>query len=417
MQSKADDIKERAKYLRDMLAEYADDETVWLDNEDDMDYFADEPVPVATKEVEPLPQNIETEVTSEMAPAPATHPLIMGHQEDETETPSDNENENKSDNLKSEDIDKHLANILADVPSRNDGGDLPANNKKIAENNPSDRFEKIAKVIADSENTASILPTEMPKTPNVDEKGRKIFKSKATLKILNEMGREIEIGKLNDSMISKGTPLNACYCILEGRVRYYDALTNEYLLGEGSLIGAAEVLAPNKIHFDYRTEGYVKVAIIDFSIIKSAIDKLRPLTRGIIKYTHDRVMGQKERSSHHLVDDQFINQLDRYNHFNIKEGEVLFDAGDKSDTFFYISDGSMNVVDENGKVLANLTSGQSFGEISALTGMPRTAKLVAKTETDLFEVRSSDVARELSFEPPVIKLIVRGIINQLIINN
>ena len=417
MQSKADDIKERAKYLRDMLAEYADDETVWLDNEDDMDYFADEPVPEATKEVEPLPQNIETEVTSEMAPAPATHPLIMGHQEDETETTSDNENENKSDNLKSEDIDKHLANILADVPSRNDGGDPPANNKKIAENNPSDRFEKIAKVIADSENTASILPTEMPKTPNVDEKGRKIFKSKATLKILNEMGREIEIGKLNDSMISKGTPLNACYCILEGRVRYYDALTNEYLLGEGSLIGAAEVLAPNKIHFDYRTEGYVKVAIIDFSIIKSAIDKLRPLTRGIIKYTHDRVMGQKERSSHHLVDDQFINQLDRYNHFNIKEGEVLFDAGDKSDTFFYISDGSMNVVDENGKVLANLTSGQSFGEIAALTGMPRTAKLVAKTETDLFEVRSSDVARELSFEPPVIKLIVRGIINQLIINS
>ena len=417
MQSKADDIKERAKYLRDMLAEYADDETVWLDNEDDMDYFADEPVPEATKEVEPLPQNIETEVTSEMAPAPATHPLIMGHQEDETETTSDNENENKSDNLKSEDIDKHLANILADVPSRNDGGDPPANNKKIAEKNPSDRFEKIAKVIADSENTASILPTEMPKTPNVDEKGRKIFKSKATLKILNEMGREIEIGKLNDSMISKGTPLNACYCILEGRVRYYDALTNEYLLGEGSLIGAAEVLAPNKIHFDYRTEGYVKVAIIDFSIIKSAIDKLRPLTRGIIKYTHDRVMGQKERSSHHLVDDQFINQLDRYNHFNIKEGEVLFDAGDKSETFFYISDGSMNVVDENGKVLANLTSGQSFGEIAALTGMPRTAKLVAKTETDLFEVRSSDVARELSFEPPVIKLIVRGIINQLIINN
>lgn len=417
MQSKADDIKERAKYLRDMLAEYADDETVWLDNEDDMDYFADEPVPEATKKVEPLPQNIETEVTSEMAPAPATHPLIMGHQEDETETPYDNENENKSDNLKSEDIYKHLANILADVPSRNDGGDPPANNKKIAENNPSDRFEKIAKVIADSENTASILPTEMPKTPNVDEKGRKIFKSKATLKILNEMGREIEIGKLNDSMISKGTPLNACYCILEGRVRYYDALTNEYLLGEGSLIGAAEVLAPNKIHFDYRTEGYVKVAIIDFSIIKSAIDKLRPLTRGIIKYTHDRVMGQKERSSHHLVDDQFINQLDRYNHFNIKEGEVLFDAGDKSDTFFYISDGSMNVVDENGKVLANLTSGQSFGEIAALTGMPRTAKLVAKTETDLFEVRSSDVARELSFEPPVIKLIVRGIINQLIINN
>ena len=415
MQRTVDDIKERAKYLRDMLAEYADDASVWLDNDEDMEYFIDEPAQeVVNKAITP-----HQDTTHEVAPTPATHPLVAGFQ-DNTETPADlakEKNEDEIDDVSSDNTDQHLANILADVPSRTNNEKKPAKDQKPAGNSPSDRFEKIAQVISESENYSSVLPTEMPKTPNIDEKGRKIIKSKETLKILNEMGREIEIGKLNDSMISKGTPLNACYCILEGRVRYYDSFTNEYLLGEGSMIGAAEVLAPNKIHFDYRTEGYVKVAIIDFGIIKSAIDNLRPLTRGIIKYTHDRIMGQKERSSHHLVDDQFINQLDRYNHFNIKEGEILFDVGDKSDTFFYISEGSMNVVDETGKVLANLTSGQSFGEIAALTGMPRTARLVAKTDTDLFEVRSKDVSRELSFEPPVIKLIVRGIINQLIINN
>ena len=415
MQRTVDDIKERAKYLRDMLAEYADDASVWLDNDEDMEYFIDEPAQeVVNKAITP-----HQDTTHEVAPTPATHPLVAGFQ-DNTETPADlakEKNEDEIDDVSSDNTDQHLANILADVPSRTNNEKMPAKDQKPAGNSPSDRFEKIAQVISESENSSSVLPTEMPKTPNIDEKGRKIIKSKETLKILNEMGREIEIGKLNDSMISKGTPLNACYCILEGRVRYYDSFMNEYLLGEGSMIGAAEVLAPNKIHFDYRTEGYVKVAIIDFGIIKSAIDNLRPLTRGIIKYTHDRIMGQKERSSHHLVDDRFINQLDRYNHFNIKEGEILFDVGDKSDTFFYISEGSMNVVDETGKVLANLTSGQSFGEIAALTGMPRTARLVAKTDTDLFEVRSKDVSRELSFEPPVIKLIVRGIINQLIINN
>ena len=415
MQRTVDDIKERAKYLRDMLAEYADDASVWLDNDEDMEYFIDEPA----QEVVNKAITSHQDTTHEVAPTPATHPLVAGFQ-DNTETPADlakEKNEDEIDDVSSDNTDQHLANILADVPSRTNNEKMPAKGQKPAGNSPSDRFEKIAQVISESENYSSVLPTEMPKTPNIDEKGRKIIKSKETLKILNEMGREIEIGKLNDSMISKGTPLNACYCILEGRVRYYDSFTNEYLLGEGSMIGAAEVLAPNKIHFDYRTEGYVKVAIIDFGIIKSAIDNLRPLTRGIIKYTHDRIMGQKERSSHHLVDDQFINQLDRYNHFNIKEGEILFDVGDKSDTFFYISEGSMNVVDETGKVIANLTSGQSFGEIAALTGMPRTARLVAKTDTDLFEVRSKDVSRELSFEPPVIKLIVRGIINQLIINN
>ena len=451
MQRTVDDIKERAKYLRDMLAEYADDESVWADNEEDIDYFADEPAPEIAPEVsevsdvyevskvieENLAPQQDADISDQVdeAPKQATHPLVTGYQEAEAQKssntpPHDNQNvgtdienkdevENKNAVENEDDIDKRLANILAEVPSRNDDNQKSGtpDTKQSEANNPSDRFEKIAKVIADSENSPSILPTEMSKSPDVDEKGRKIFKSKETLKILNEMGREIEIGKLNDSMISKGAPLSACYCILEGRVRYYDAHTNEYLLGEGSIIGAAEVLAPNKVHFDYRTEGYVKVAIIDFGLIKSAIDNLRPLTRGIIKYTHDRVMGQKERSSHHLVDDQFINQLDRYNHFTVKEGEVLFDIGDKSNTFFYISEGSMNVVDENGKVLANLVSGQSFGEIAALTGVPRTARLVAKTDTDLFEVRANDVARELSFEPPIIKLIVRGIINQLIINN
>ena len=415
MQRTVDDIKERAKYLRDMLTEYADDASVWLDNDEDMEYFIDEPAQeVVNKSITP-----HQDTTHQVAPTTTTHPLVTGYQ-DNTETPADLEkekNEDKIDDVGSDRTNQHLSDILADVPSRTKDENIPAKDQKPVGNSPSDRFEKIAQVISESENSLSVLPTEMPKTLSVDEKGRKIIKSKETLKILNEMGREIEIGKLNDSMISKGTPLNACYCILEGRVRYFDSFANEYLLGEGSMIGAAEVLAPNKIHFDYRTEGYVKVAIIDFGIIKSAIDNLRPLTRGIIKYTHDRIMGQKKRSSHHLVDDQFINQLDRYNHFNIKEGEILFDVGDKSDTFFYISEGSMNVVDETGKVVANLTSGQSFGEIAALTGMPRTARLVAKTDTDLFEVRSKDVSRELSFEPPVIKLIVRGIINQLIINN
>jgi len=213
MQKTANDIKERAKYLRDMLAEYADDEAVWLDNDEDMEYFADAPAPEVAKEATPPHQDI----TPEAEPTPATHPLITGFQ-DKSETPADSapeKNEDETDNVSADNIDQQLANILADVPSRTNDENMPAKDKKPAGKNPSDRFEKIAKVISDSENSASILPTEMPKTPNVDEKGRKIIKSKETLKILNEMGREIEIGKLNDSMICKGTPLNACYCIRE----------------------------------------------------------------------------------------------------------------------------------------------------------------------------------------------------------
>ena len=142
MQRTVDDIKERAKYLRDMLAEYADDETVWLDNEDDMEYFADAPAPTVVEESATPNHDDKTKVTPEMAHKPTTHPLVTGYQEEEAETTSDTEpenNENEGDHVKSEDIDEHLANILADVPSRNVDGDTPAKTKKSAENKPSVR--------------------------------------------------------------------------------------------------------------------------------------------------------------------------------------------------------------------------------------------------------------------------------------
>ena len=64
MQRTVDDIKERAKYLRDMLTEYADDASVWLDNDEDMEYFIDEPAQeVVNKSITP-----HQDTTHEVAP-------------------------------------------------------------------------------------------------------------------------------------------------------------------------------------------------------------------------------------------------------------------------------------------------------------------------------------------------------------
>ena len=77
MQRTVDDIKERAKYLRDMLAEYADDASVWLDNDDDMEHFIDEPAQeVVNKAITPY-----QDTTHEVATTPAAHPLVAGFQE------------------------------------------------------------------------------------------------------------------------------------------------------------------------------------------------------------------------------------------------------------------------------------------------------------------------------------------------
>ena len=157
MQRTVDDIKERAKYLRDMLAEYADDASVWLDNDEDMEYFIDEPAQeVVNKAITP-----HQDTTHEVAPTPATHPLVAGFQ-DNTETPADlakEKNEDEIDDVSSDNTDQHLANILADVPSRTNNEKMPAKDQKPAGNSPSDRFEKIAQVISENENSSSVLPT------------------------------------------------------------------------------------------------------------------------------------------------------------------------------------------------------------------------------------------------------------------
>ena len=106
MQRTVDDIKERAKYLRDMLTEYADDASVWLDNDEDMEYFIDEPAQeVVNKSITP-----HQDTTHEVAPTTTTHPLVTGYQ-DNTETPADLEKEKNEDKIDDVGSDK-LTNTL-----------------------------------------------------------------------------------------------------------------------------------------------------------------------------------------------------------------------------------------------------------------------------------------------------------------
>ena len=102
--------------------------------------------------------------------------MVTGYQ-DNTETHADLEkekNEDKIDDVGSDRTKQHPSDILADVPSRTKDEYIPAKDQKPIGNSPSDRFEKIAQVISESENSLSVLPTEMPKKPNIDEKGREL---------------------------------------------------------------------------------------------------------------------------------------------------------------------------------------------------------------------------------------------------
>jgi glutaminase len=76
-------------------------------------------------------------------------------------------------------------------------------------------------------------------------------------------------------------------------------------------------------------------------------------------------------------------------------GEVIFRAGDRADSFFFLLDGQVDVTVSAGVNrairLATLTSGTAFGEVSLLNERRRAADVTATRDTECLEVKFDDL--------------------------
>lgn len=124
-----------------------------------------------------------------------------------------------------------------------------------------------------------------------------------------------------------------------------------------------------------------------------------------------------ERRLRLLSEVDFLSQLERplraFLAANLKEywfdqGEVIVEKGSRGTEFFLIDSGEVSVYLEGkaGPAIANLVSGQFFGEMALLTGEPRTAMVKAERETLLLAIdydtmkallqQNADIAETLS---------------------
>ena len=100
---------------------------------------------------------------------------------------------------------------------------------------------------------------------------------------------------------------------------------------------------------------------------------------------------------HHLSVEAIENILPMVKEKSIKPGEVLFKAGDPSNALYIVVRGKLEVIvdstnqqSESGKVIANLESGATFGEMGLLSGGARTATISSAEGADLLEIGSED---------------------------
>jgi hypothetical protein len=89
-------------------------------------------------------------------------------------------------------------------------------------------------------------------------------------------------------------------------------------------------------------------------------------------------------------------------HWRFGKGEKIISQNDPGQSMYVLSSGVARVtVERDGRAsdLGVLVSGECFGEISLLTGSPRTATVVAKTDCDIVEIDQTAMRDLLRHDP------------------
>ena len=93
-----------------------------------------------------------------------------------------------------------------------------------------------------------------------------------------------------------------------------------------------------------------------------------------------------------------------------KEGDVIFDISEKSDDFYLIHTGTVQIESSEGMELATLRQGEMFGEMASILGeRERTARAVALTNVIVDVIDSKTMQRKLSEADPVLRALVRNL--------
>lgn len=94
----------------------------------------------------------------------------------------------------------------------------------------------------------------------------------------------------------------------------------------------------------------------------------------------------------HLDSDQRKEVFDAMFKVDKKKGDIIIAQGDKGDNFYVLDSGSCEI-DVDGKVVANIQPGGSFGELALIYGSPRAATVKATSDCILWAVERGDYRR------------------------
>lgn len=103
-----------------------------------------------------------------------------------------------------------------------------------------------------------------------------------------------------------------------------------------------------------------------------------------------------------LTEEDLAALSNRLEEIDYNEGDVIFNQGDEGSSLFIIEDGAVEISYGEGKAkvcLANLFTGQYFGELSLFDGAPRSATALASKRSHLIRLDRDDLVDFVNKNP------------------
>jgi putative ABC transport system ATP-binding protein len=164
-------------------------------------------------------------------------------------------------------------------------------------------------------------------------------------------------------------------------------------------------------------------AALDRDSARAVVDLLKETTvenaSAVVMVTHDHRIIEKADRLVHMVDGRIVSDVVLHDALRICEflktvdafkeltpvqltdvaekttkrryvaGDVIIREGDPGDDFFLISDGNVDVIRQDREV-ATLGQGDFFGEAALISGEPRNATVVARTDLEAYVLGKAD---------------------------
>ena len=225
---------------------------------------------------------------------------------------------------------------------------------------------------------------------------------------------EYKVHELKKEHILKNKDYEECFIIKEGSVLARDKQGKTSTLNPGSPIGFAEALISRPYELNYILKEDVKVFAFKSSNLRKAFATSSSLTRGIIKYSLDRIFKNNKSKTYHLIDDGFLSKQEvKFPIKDYSDNETIFMRNQKPKFFFYVETGQVKLISKLDKVITSFHPGDSFGEMAVFTDRPRTATAKSVGKSTLHIVPVEFIKDYFEKEDILVKFVLICILERL----